>query len=77
MSTLWSWMSGFGRFWYSFIIGDDWFAAAGVAVLIGGTYGLLQSGIPTYWFGPVVIVAVTAVTLHRALIRRAQARGDT
>jgi uncharacterized membrane protein len=30
---------GFGRFWWDFIIGDDWKIAAGVAVVlvVGGT----------------------------------------
>ncbi|HEY2092105.1 MAG TPA: hypothetical protein VGJ81_09460 [Thermoanaerobaculia bacterium] len=30
---------GFGRFWWDFIIGDDWKLAAGVAVVlvVGGT----------------------------------------
>lgn len=75
MNRLWSGVVGFARFWYGFIIGDDWMAAAGVAVLIGGTFGLLQAGIPSYWFGPVVIIAFTGLTLHRALIRRAKPAG--
>ena len=26
---------GFGRFWYDFVIGDDWRIAAGVAAVLG------------------------------------------
>lgn len=76
MRRLWGWTVGFARFWYQFVIGDDWVAAAGVAVLIGGTFGLLRAPIPAFWFGPLVIVAVTGVTLRRALIRRQRTEGS-
>ena len=28
-------IKGFGRFWYDFIVGDDWRIAAGVAAALG------------------------------------------
>ena len=64
-----SWIVGFGRFWYRFIIGDDWVAAAGVAVLLGGTWLLLDESVRAFWFGPLVVIAVVGVTLRRALTR--------
>jgi hypothetical protein len=70
MSTLWNWIAGFGRFWYGFIIGDDWVAAAGVAVALGGSYGLLRVGVPVWWFGPVAVLATAAITVRRALQRQ-------
>lgn len=71
MSRPWDLIVGFGRFWYDFIIGDDWLAAAGVAALIAGTYGLMALGITAWWFGPLVILAAVSVTIRRALNRRA------
>lgn len=32
MMRVLSWLVGFGRFWYHFIIGDDWTVAAALAV---------------------------------------------
>ena len=32
MEQAWSWIAAFGRFWYHFIIGDDWTMAAAVAI---------------------------------------------
>jgi hypothetical protein len=29
------WVRGFGRFWYDFIVGDDWRIAAGVCLTLG------------------------------------------
>ncbi len=71
MNRMKQFLVAFGRFWYGFIIGDDWTAAAGVAVLIGGTYLLLRLGYPAWWFGPVVIVGTGALTIRRQLRRDA------
>jgi hypothetical protein len=37
-------LKAFGRFWYDFIIGDDWKIAAAVVVALGVLLGALQSG---------------------------------
>jgi hypothetical protein len=29
-------VAGFGRFWWDFVVGDDWRIAAGVVVVLGG-----------------------------------------
>lgn len=36
---------GFGRFWWDFIIGDDWRVAAGVAVALGVGAALVAAGL--------------------------------
>ncbi len=71
MERLWSWVVGFGRFWYSFVIGDDWMGAVGVLVLIGGTWALVSAGVVAFWLGPVVISATGALLVHRGLRRQA------
>ena len=71
MSRAWDLLVGFARFWYGFIIGDDWLAAAGVVVMIAGAYGLLRLGVQAWWFGPVAILATATYTIRRALYRRA------
>jgi hypothetical protein len=71
--TVWRWIAGFGRFWYGFIIGDDWVAAAGVLVMLGAAYGLLRLHVLAWWAGPVVITSTLLTTLRRAE-RRERAR---
>jgi hypothetical protein len=66
VKTVWRWTAGFGRFWYGFIIGDDWVAAAGVLVMLGAAYGLLRLRAPAWWAGPVVVTITLLVTLRRA-----------
>ncbi len=38
--------TAFGRFWYEFIIGDDWKIAAGVVLTLAITLGLDKVGLP-------------------------------
>lgn len=36
-------VKGIGRFWYDFIIGDDWKIAAAIVLVLGGTALLVAS----------------------------------
>jgi CBS-domain-containing membrane protein len=55
-------VASFGRFWWDFIVGDDWVAAAGVAVALAVT-----AIVATWWILPPAIALVLAVTLYRAI----------
>jgi hypothetical protein len=57
----------FGRFWYDFIVGDDWRVAAGIAVAIAATALLAGGGIAAWWLMPVAVVVVTWLSLRRAI----------
>ena len=39
-------LKGFGRFWYDFIIGDDWKIAVAVLAALGVTLAVLLPGAP-------------------------------
>jgi hypothetical protein len=56
---------GFGRFWYEFIIGDDWTIAATVLVGLVVTAVLKANGIVAWWLVPVLVVAMVGVSLQR------------
>jgi len=50
---------GFGRFWYDFIVGDDWRIAAAVAIVL--TVGAAAASATTHgatWLPPLVAAAV-------------------
>jgi hypothetical protein len=55
----------FGRFWWDFVVGDDWRAAAGIGVAIAVTAVLAAGGIPAWWFMPVAVAAVLWLSLRR------------
>ena len=57
---------GFGRFWWDFVVGDDWRAAALVVVAIGATAAVAASDIAAWWVMPLAVVLVLALSLRRA-----------
>ena len=62
-------LRAFGRFWWSFVIGDDWRAAAGVAIAIGATAALADGGVTAWWLLPLAVVVVLYASLRRATTR--------
>jgi len=60
------WLQGFGRFWYRFIIGDDWTVAATVAIALVVTWLLRSAAVAAWWLPPLAAVAVVGVSLRRA-----------
>jgi len=60
-----SYLVRFGRFWWSFVVGDDWRSAALVVVGIGATAVVAASGIPAWWVMPLAVVVVLFVSLRR------------
>ena len=55
----------FGRFWWDFVVGDDWTVAAGVAVALGAVGILAHEGVNAWWLLPVAIALLTAISVWR------------
>ena len=66
MRPPWSWIVGFGRFWYHFIIGDDWTVAAAVAVALILSAVLNVNHVVAWWLVPVTVVVMLGLSLRRA-----------
>jgi hypothetical protein len=56
----------FGRFWWDFIVGDDWVVAAAVAIGLALTGILTALGVDAWWLLPVVVALALAGSLRRA-----------
>ena len=61
------WLVGFGRFWWDFVIGDDWLAAVLVAIAIGATAAIAHDGVTAWWLMPVAALGVLWLSLRRAI----------
>jgi hypothetical protein len=57
----------FGRFWWDFVVGDDWRAGLGVAIAIGATAALAHDGVAAWWLLPLAVLLVLYVSLRRAI----------
>ena len=54
-------IAAFGRFWWDFVVGDDWVAAAGVIAGLG-----ITAALAAWWALPFVVAIVLALSLVRA-----------
>ena len=56
---------GFARFWWDFIVGDDWRVAAGIAVALALTKLLTSNGTNAWWLLPASVALLRAATVWR------------
>jgi hypothetical protein len=59
-------LRSFGRFWWNFIVGDDWRVAAGVALALGLTAVLTHAGVNAWWLLPAAVALVLGISVRRA-----------
>lgn len=57
---------GFGRFWYDFIVGDDWRVAVGVVAGIIAVYFAAHHGANLWWLLPLAVPVLLGVSVVRA-----------
>ena len=57
----------FGQFWWDFVVGDDWRAAAGIVLAIGATASLVAGGVDAWWLMPIAVAAILWLSLRRAV----------
>jgi hypothetical protein len=60
---------GFGKFWYDFIVGDDWRLALTVAVALGATIAVNQLADATVWW---IVVGAVVAALPMSIYRGTQ-----
>ena len=58
-------MKRFGKFWWNFIVGDDWRVAVGIVIAFGLTALLATTSIPAWWVLPLAAASVLWLSLRR------------
>jgi len=66
MTRVIRWVLGFGRFWYRFIIGDDWTVAAAVAIGLAITALLNAAHVPAWWVIPLFVIVILRLSVQRS-----------
>jgi hypothetical protein len=60
-----SFITNFLRFWYDFIVGDDWTVAVGVVVALVVAALLVRGGVPAWWLLPCAVALLLAASVWR------------
>ena len=58
-------LRSFGRFWWDFIVGDDWRVAAGLAIALALTWMLEREGVSAWWVLPPAVGLLLAESVWR------------
>ena len=58
-------LRAFARFWWDFIVGDDWRVAAGLAVAFAVTWALEQADIDAWWLLPIAVALLLVESVWR------------
>ncbi len=64
------WLAQFGKFWYDFIIGDDWRIAVGVVTTTTAVYVAAHHGANWWWLLPFAVAGLLAVSVRFEMRRR-------
>ena len=59
-------LGAFARFWWDFVVGDDWRSSVQIALAVAATAGLAAAGVVAWWLLPPAVVAVLYASLLRA-----------
>lgn len=60
-------LSAFGRFWWDFVVGEDWRVAVGIAVAIGLSALIAHAGASAWWVLPLLVAGILALSIRRAV----------
>jgi hypothetical protein len=64
-----SYVRAFGRFWWDFLVGDDWRLAAGIVGALGLCALLVDQSVTAWWLLPCAVVVLLGESLRRATRR--------
>ena len=64
------WLAQFGKFWYDFLIGDDWRLAVGVVITISGVFFVAHHGINACWLLPLAVALLLVISVTHEVRRQ-------
>ena len=64
------WLAQFGKFWYDFLIGDDWRLAVGVVITISCVFFVAHHGLNGWWLLPLAVALLLVISVTHEVRRR-------
>ena len=62
-------LKGFAKFWYDFIVGDDWRLALAVVIVVVAVVALANRSADWWWLLPTAVAALLAWSVVREMRR--------
>ena len=62
-------LAAFARFWWDFVVGDDWLVAAGVVLALGLTALVAHGDVTAWWLLPIAVVGLLVASIWRSTRR--------
>jgi hypothetical protein len=69
-------LKAFARFWYDFVVGDDWRVAVAVLAALALTYAVSTTSVPAWPILPAVVAVLLPLSLWR-VVRRQSSKSAT
>jgi membrane protease YdiL (CAAX protease family) len=66
------WVAQFGKFWYDFLIGDDWRLAVGVVITISGVLFVAHHGVNAWWLLPFAVALILVISVTHEMRRQSR-----
>jgi hypothetical protein len=63
-------LKAFARFWYDFVVGDDWRVAVAVLAALALTYAVSTTSAPAWPILPAVVAVLLPLSLWRVVRRQ-------
>ena len=63
-------LTQFGKFWYDFIIGDDWRIAVGVVATLTAVFVAAHHGMNGWWLLPISVAVLLTVSVTHEMRRQ-------
>ena len=60
-------LAAFGRFWWDFVVGDDWLVAAGLVLALGLTGLVAHDDVSAWWLMPLAVIGLLVLSLRRGV----------
>jgi hypothetical protein len=68
-------IAAFFRFWWDFIVGDDWRVALGLVAAFAGTWALTHHGVAAWWLLPIAVALLLVGSVVREVVQ--SSRGNS
>jgi hypothetical protein len=73
-------LKSFALFWVDFIIGDDYWVAAGIVATLGLCAAVSKTSVPAWWIAPLGVLGILTISVIRGALgtrkQRAQKRAE-